>query len=127
MIYGGQYKNSPAQQNVASLAFAGTVIGQLFFGWLSDHYSRKWSLMISTCILIVFAALCAGSYGYHGSASGLFAALAAYRFLIGIGIGYVSFYIRDVQGLTMYSGEYPAGSVACAESTGELKAGHRNR
>lgn len=47
--------------------------------------------MISTCILIVFAALCAGSYGYHGSATGLFAALAAYRFLIGIGIGYVSF------------------------------------
>ena len=25
------------------------------------------------------------------------------------------------------SGEYPAGSVACAESTGELKSGHRNR
>jgi MFS family permease len=25
------------------------------------------------------------------------------------------------------SGEYPAGSVACAESTGELKEGHRNR
>lgn len=24
-------------------------------------------------------------------------------------------------------GEYPAGSVACAESTGELKKGHRNR
>ena len=24
-------------------------------------------------------------------------------------------------------GEYPAGSVACAESTGELKEGHRNR
>ena len=25
------------------------------------------------------------------------------------------------------SGEYPAGSVGCAESTGELKEGHRNR
>ena len=25
------------------------------------------------------------------------------------------------------SGEYPAGSVACAESTGELKSDHRNR
>lgn len=83
--------------------------------------------MISTCILIVFAALSAGSYGYHGSAGGLFAALAAYRFLIGIGIGYVSFYLGYVQKLTMHSGEYPAGSVACAESTGELKAGHRNR
>ena len=92
-IYGDRYKNSSAQQNVASLAFAGTVIGQLFFGWLSDHYSRKWSLMISTGILVVFAALCAGSYGSHGSATGLFAALAAFRFLIGIGIGYVSFYV----------------------------------
>lgn len=30
----------------------------------------------------------------------------------------------SLQGL---SGEYPAGSVACAESTGELKEGHRNR
>ena len=29
--------------------------------------------------------------------------------------------------LTSSSGEYPAGSVACAESTGELKKGHRNR
>jgi MFS family permease len=41
----------------------------------------------------------------------MFAALTAYRFLVGVGIG----------------GEYPAGSVACAESTGELKAGTRNR
>lgn len=83
--------------------------------------------MISTCILIVFAALCAGSYGYHGSVTGLFAALAAYRFLIGIGIGYVSSYVAVAGWLTRNSGEYPAGSVACAESTGEMKAGHRNR
>ena len=41
----------------------------------------------------------------------MFAALTAYRFLVGIGIG----------------GEYPAGSVACSEATGELKAGTRNR
>ncbi|KAG6993922.1 hypothetical protein G7Y79_00049g084820 [Physcia stellaris] len=110
-IYGSRYKSSPAQSNVASLAFAGTVVGQLFFGWVSDHYSRKWALMASTIILILFAALSAGSYGAGGSLEGMLAALAAYRFLIGIGIG----------------GEYPAGSVACAESTGELKAGHRNR
>jgi hypothetical protein len=37
--------------------------------------------------------------------------LTAYRFLLGIGIG----------------GEYPAGSVGCAEASGELKAGTRNR
>jgi len=55
--------------------------------------------------------LAAGAYGAHDSAYGLLQALAAYRFLLGIGIG----------------GEYPAGSVGAAESTGELKAGTRNR
>lgn len=105
------YSKSSATQNVSSIAFAGTVVGQLAFGWLSDHWSRKWSLLISTLILIVFSALCAGAYGAHGSSYGMFAALTAYRFFLGIGIG----------------GEYPAGSVAAAENTGELKKGHRNR
>ena len=111
ILYKDEYTKSDAQQNVASIAFAGTVLGQLVFGYTSDHWSRRHSLLISTIILIVFAALGAGSYGAHGSVQGLFAALTAYRFLLGIGIG----------------GEYPAGSVACAESTGELKEGHRNR
>jgi MFS family permease len=110
-IYGAAYDKSSAQQNVTSIAFAGTVLGQLAFGYTSDHFSRKWSLLASTIILFIFAALGAGSWGANGTAPGLFAALTAYRFLLGIGIG----------------GEYPAGSVGCAESTGELKEGHRNR
>ncbi|CAO1597059.1 glycerophosphoinositol permease [Xanthoria calcicola] len=110
-LYGTAYTNSPAQSNVTAITFAGTVIGQLFFGYVSDHYSRKWALMASTILLIIFAALSAGSYGAGGSLGGMLAALTAWRFLLGIGIG----------------GEYPAGSVACAESTGELKSGHRNR
>ena len=111
IIYPKRYADSPASRNVASIAFAGTVVGQLVFGYFSDHWSRKWCLLISTLILFVFAALGAGSYGYHDSIYGLFAALTAYRFFLGVGIG----------------GEYPAGSVAAAESTGELKQGHRNR
>jgi len=110
-IYPKTYKGSSAQANVSSITFAGTVVGQLFFGWTSDHYSRKWSLFVSTIIVLLFAALAAGSYGYHDSTAGLLAALTAYRFFLGIGIG----------------GEYPAGSTACAESTGELKSGTRNR
>ncbi|KAF9889406.1 hypothetical protein FE257_007307 [Aspergillus nanangensis] len=110
-LYPVTYNSSPASQNVASITFAGTVLGQLIFGYLSDHWSRKWSLLISTLILIIFSALSAGSYGAHGSQYGLFAALTAYRFILGIGIG----------------GEYPAGSVAAAENTGELKEGHRHR
>jgi len=62
-------------------------------------------------MLFLFADLSAGAYGYHGSIGGLFAALAAYRFLIGLAIG----------------GEHPAGSVGAAKSSGELKSGIRNR
>ncbi|KAK4987967.1 glycerophosphoinositol permease [Elasticomyces elasticus] len=111
IIYGKAYSNSPAQSNVSSITFAGTVVGMLIFGYTSDHYSRKWSLFFSTIIILVFAALGAGSYGAGGSVGGLLAALTAYRFFLGIGIG----------------GEYPAGSVGCAESTGELRSGTRNR
>ncbi|KAJ2896708.1 major facilitator superfamily domain-containing protein [Zalerion maritima] len=107
--YGAVYSDSVAANNVSSIAFAGTVVGQLLFGWLADHWSRTNSLMISTVILIVFTALAAGSY-YHGEAAGMFSMLTAWRFFVGIGIG----------------GEYPAGSVGCAESTGELKRGQRN-
>ncbi|EED23306.1 MFS phospholipid transporter (Git1), putative [Talaromyces stipitatus ATCC 10500] len=110
-IYPDTYNNSPASRNVSSIAFVGTVVGQLAFGITSDYWSRKWSLFIATIILIVFSALSAGAYGAGGSQEGLFAALTAYRFFLGIGIG----------------GEYPAGSVAASESTGELKSGHRNR
>jgi len=87
IIYPKQYKGSAAQRNVSAITFAGTVLGMLIFGYTSDKWSRKWSLFISTIILFVFAALCAGSYGYHDNISGLFAALTAYRFILGIGIG----------------------------------------
>ncbi|KAI0133526.1 major facilitator superfamily domain-containing protein [Xylariales sp. AK1849] len=107
--YGDLYSNSNAMQNVSSVAFAGTVVGQLAFGFLADKWSRTGSLLISTAIMIIFTALAAGSY-WHGEAVGMFSMLTAWRFFVGIGLG----------------GEYPAGSVSCAESTGELKSGTRN-
>ncbi|KAE8831379.1 hypothetical protein P3342_012150 [Pyrenophora teres f. teres] len=110
-IYPESYKNSSAQANVSSITFAGTVVGMLFFGYTSDHFSRKWSLFTSTIIIILFAILGTASYGAGGSPSGLLTALVVYRFFLGIGIG----------------GEYPAGSVGCAESTGELRSGTRNK
>ncbi|KAM7202469.1 Major facilitator superfamily domain containing protein [Rhypophila sp. PSN 637] len=107
--YGKVWKNSDAAKVVGAIAFAGTVVGQLAFGYLSDKWSRTNSLILSTVILIIFTALTAGSY-YNGDTIGMFNILAAWRFFVGIGIG----------------GEYPAGSVSCAESTGELKSGTRN-
>ncbi|EMR61260.1 putative mfs phospholipid transporter git1 protein [Eutypa lata UCREL1] len=108
--YGDVYSNSGAAKYVADIAFAGTVVGQLLFGVLADRWSRTGSLLVSTVILIIFTALAAGSY-YHGDSIGMFSILTAWRFFVGIGIG----------------GEYPAGSVSCAESSGELKSGTRNR
>jgi MFS family permease len=110
-IYGDAYKKSSAVANISSITFVGTVVGMLVFGYTSDKWSRKGSLLVSTLILILFAILATASYGAHGSLGGLLAALTAYRFFLGIGIG----------------GEYPAGSVGCAEGTGELKAGTRNK
>jgi MFS family permease len=46
MIYGDEYTKSSAQKNVSSITFAGTVLGMLFFGYTSDHFSRKWSLFV---------------------------------------------------------------------------------
>ncbi|KAK4109753.1 MFS general substrate transporter [Canariomyces notabilis] len=107
--YGDVWATSNAKHYLGDIAFAGTVVGQLVFGYLSDKWSRTNSLVLSTVILLVFTALTAGSY-YHGDTIGMFNIMTAWRFFVGIGIG----------------GEYPAGSVGCAESTSELKSGTRN-
>ena len=56
----------------------------LIFGYTSDKWSRKNSLLVSTVCLALFTALAAGSYGYKGSIQGMFAALTAWRFLVGV-------------------------------------------
>lgn len=80
------YTDSNASKYVSDIAFVGTVVGQLFFGFLADRWSRSNSLLVSTVILIVFTALATGSY-YHGDAVGMFNMLTAWRFFVGIGIG----------------------------------------
>lgn len=80
------YTSSNAAKYVADIAFAGTVVGQLIFGFTSDHWSRTNSLVVSTLILIIFTALATGSY-FKGDAVGMFNMLTAWRFFVGIGIG----------------------------------------
>lgn len=83
LIYGDEYSRSRASSNVSSIAFAGTVFGQLLFGWVADNYSRKFAMTVSAILLIVFATLCTGSYGAGGSAQGLFTMLTVCRFFLG--------------------------------------------
>ncbi|KAG9128385.1 hypothetical protein FRC07_014798 [Ceratobasidium sp. 392] len=101
------YPDELAKHNYAttlsSLAFAGTIVGMLLFGYLSDKVGRKFGMMSATIIVAVFSFLSACSAGAHGSISGLLAMLSACRFLLGIGVG----------------AEYPSGSVAASEQSEE--------
>ncbi|KAF8318185.1 putative metabolite transporter [Clavulina sp. PMI_390] len=97
----GYAQNSYYSRDISSFAFAGMIVGMLVFGYLSDKIGRKFGMMTATVIIALFSALSAASYGAHGSFGGLIAALSAYRFLIGIGLG----------------AEYPCGSVAASEQT----------
>lgn len=100
-LYPETFKHGNNGQNgplIGAMGFAGMVIGQLSFGYLSDKLSRKWSMLACTAIIFVFSILCACS---AGPPQVLINCLIAFRFLLGIGIG----------------GEYPSGSVTAAEST----------
>ncbi|KAF8583045.1 MFS Git1p-related glycerophosphoinositol and glycerophosphocholine permease [Ramaria rubella] len=88
---------------LSSLTFAGTIVGMLAFGYMSDKIGRKFGMMLATGIVAVFSLLAACAKGAHNSTGGLVAALSAYRFILGIGIG----------------AEYPCGSVAASEQSEE--------
>ncbi|KAF9448516.1 putative metabolite transporter [Macrolepiota fuliginosa MF-IS2] len=86
---------------VRSVTFAGTVVGMIIFGWLSDKMGRKFGMMTATGIVVLFSGLSSASKGAHGSLGGMLSMLSAMRFLLGIGIG----------------AEYPCGSVSAAEQS----------
>lgn len=111
-IYGKAYAQSNAISNVSSIAFAGTVVGMLSFGYISDRIARKGGMMAANVMLILFAILCAvGTWGVNGDPHGLFTSLTVFRFFLGIAIG----------------AEYPTSSVIASEFANQLPAGKRNR
>ena len=40
-------------QTAQSIFFVGAIVGTLVFGWISDHYGRVWTLMISLLNVLV--------------------------------------------------------------------------
>ncbi|KAF9046891.1 MFS Git1p-related glycerophosphoinositol and glycerophosphocholine permease [Hymenopellis radicata] len=88
---------------LSSTTFAGTVVGMLVFGYMSDKIGRKFGMMLATGIVALFSGLSAASAGAHHSVGGLLAMLSAMRFFLGIGVG----------------AEYPCGSVAASENSEE--------
>lgn len=70
---------------VNSVAFCGTLAGQLFFGWLGDKMGRKRVYGI-TLMLMIFSSIASGlSIGSGPKA--VMGALCFFRFWLGFGIG----------------------------------------
>jgi len=87
---------------IALGVLAGTFIGQLVFGYLSDKISRKIMFITTLIIVITFAAASAFSFEINGE---VWYILALFRFLLGVGIG----------------GEYPLSATVAAETAKNTK------
>lgn len=109
-IYGDEFTKSNAMNNIGSIGFVGTVVGQLSFGYISDNFDRKTGMLTANVMLIFFTLMCAvASWGT--TVQGFFACLTVWRFFLGIAIG----------------AEYPTSSVIASEFANQLPSGHRNR
>ncbi|KAF9586227.1 Plasma membrane permease, mediates uptake of glycerophosphoinositol and glycerophosphocholine [Lunasporangiospora selenospora] len=107
-IYGDQF-TSEISTRIGNSLFVGCILGQIGFGYVCDRVGRKMGLMLTTFLVILGAALCAGSYGANGSVEGLFWALTVYRGILGVGVG----------------GEYPCSSASASEAADEVMPGRR--
>lgn len=97
--YGGDVYTKTMASTVSAAVFAGSVIGQLLFGYYADRLGRR-KIMISTVALLIFGGLLCTT-AYAPTPTGLFYCIAFYRFILGVGIG----------------GEYPLSSTATAENS----------
>ncbi|XP_020595315.1 probable inorganic phosphate transporter 1-7, partial [Phalaenopsis equestris] len=67
------------------VAFCGTLVGHLFFGWLGDKLGRK-KLYCVTLFLMIVCALCSG-LSFGRKPAGVMGTLCFFRFWLGFGIG----------------------------------------
>ncbi|XP_051125373.1 low affinity inorganic phosphate transporter 3-like [Andrographis paniculata] len=71
--------------SVTGVALVGTLLGQLFFGWLGDKMGRKKVYGITLIMMIVCSVASGLSFG--GEPKGVLVTLCFFRFWLGFGIG----------------------------------------
>ncbi|KAL6839770.1 hypothetical protein ACP4OV_030458 [Aristida adscensionis] len=85
IYYGNGDLPSSAAVAVNGVALFGTVIGQVFFGWLGDRMGRK-RIYGVTLKLMVICSLASG-LSFHHKTKCVIATLCFFRFWLGFGIG----------------------------------------
>lgn len=91
-------KISPASDTAIKVATSGgTVVGQLFFGWLADQIGRKRMYGIEL-MMIIFATM-AQSLASNSPSMSIVGLLIFWRVIMGVGIG----------------GDYPLSSIITSE------------
>ncbi|PON87789.1 Phosphate permease [Trema orientale] len=90
---------------VNGVALCGTLVGQLFFGWLGDKLGRKRVYGI-TLMLMVFSSI-GSALSFGSSPKAVMATLCFFRFWLGFGIG----------------GDYPLSATIMAEYSAKTTRG----
>ena len=94
---------------VNGVALCGTLIGQIFFGWLGDKMGRK-KVYGMTLALMVASSLASG-LSFGASPKGVIATLCFFRFWLGFGIG----------------GDYPLSATIMSEYANKKTRGEIGR
>ncbi|XP_050234422.1 low affinity inorganic phosphate transporter 8-like [Mercurialis annua] len=89
---------------ITGAALCGTLVGQLFFGWLGDKLGRR---KVYGMILIIMVVFSLASGVAFGSAKSVVAFLCCSRFFLGVGIG----------------GDYPLSAVIMSEYANQRTRG----
>jgi PHS family inorganic phosphate transporter-like MFS transporter len=98
-FYGKKPGALPINQNsaITAVALCGTLVGQIFFGWLGDKIGRKTAYGVTLVTMVVFGVGQAMSFGT--TATAVVTTLCICRFMLGVGIG----------------GDYPLSAVIMSE------------
>lgn len=82
---------------VNGVALCGTVVGQLFFGWLGDKVGRRHIYGVTLKLMVICSI--ASGLSFHRSRKSVITTLCFFRFWLGFGIG----------------GDYPLSATIMAE------------
>ncbi|KZT52149.1 MFS general substrate transporter [Calocera cornea HHB12733] len=108
LIYPTSY-TSAVSTRVSNALLVGEIIGQIFFGIMTDRIGRKTAIVTTTLFIALGSLIGTAAHGANGSVDGLFWCLTFARGITGVGVG----------------GEYPAGSVSASEAANERVLKHR--